>query len=289
MRTRPMVLASILAGLVFGTLRARPSDIPDRELVPATTEPAGTVPFELYRGYFMVAHGSVGPLKNLNFYLDTGTTPAILDARIAKKLSLPGDESANIVVLGGRTAGKRISLPSIEMGPLKRTNLQVVTTDLSFFQKYVPVRIDAIVGLDLLGQGPFVIDYSAHVIRFGPAPALAVSVPLRLDQGLAVFDAEIDHKPVHLLFDTGAYPLVLFAKTPQTGASSEGSEPNPTDKSIQLRTLRLGPEEFRHKPSFVAPNPKPSQLDFDGLLSPAALGVSRISVDLNQGVLAFSR
>jgi hypothetical protein len=179
---------------------------------------------------------------------------------------------------------------------LKRPNLHVVTTDLSFFQKSFPIRIDAIVGLDVLGQSPFVIDYSARVIRFGPAPALPVSVPFRLYEGMAIFDVEIDRTPVHLLLDTGAGSIILFTKgTPHRPGAKDAAVRTPQQigdfesKQVWLRTLRLGPEMFRRKPALMTLNPKPSRLDYGGLISPAALGISRVSVDLKGGVLAFSR
>jgi len=273
-------LTGVLIGLVLLAHLAFASDIPARESAPGLGEPAESVRFQLYQGYLIVVHGSMGAVKNLNIFLDTGATRVLLDSRVARKLNLRGEASVSIVRLDRRTPSEETNLPSLEIGPLKRSNLRVVTTDLSFYEKVIPVRIDAVVGLDVLGQRPFVIDYPARIIRFEPAPAMQVSLPLRLDQGLAVFDAEIDHTPVHLLFDTGAGFIVLFNKaTPRA----------PEEKKVWLRTLRLGAEEFGQKPALLTRNPKPSQLDVDGLMSPAALGISQVAVDLKAGVLAFSR
>ena len=287
-------LTDVLAGLVLLAHVAFASDIPRRESTPGLGEPAESVRFQLYQGYLIVAHGSIGAVKNLNIFLDTGATRALLDSRVARKLNLRGEESVSIVRLDRRTRSEETNLPSLEIGPLKRSNLRVVTADLSFYEKVLPVRIDAVVGLDVLGQRPFVIDYPARVIRFEPAPALEVSLPLRLDQGLAVFDAEIDHTPVHLLFDTGAGSIVLFNKaTPGSTGTKDTEESSKTadfeEKKVWLRTLRLGAEEFGQKPALLTRNPKPSQLNVDGLMSPAALGISRVAVDLKAGVLAFSR
>ena len=275
---------------------ARASDIPERDSLPVINETAGSIRFDLYQGYFIVVHGSIGGLKNLNFFLDTGTTPSVVDARIAKNIGLPTEKSIRIAVLGGRAEGQEAHLSSIELGPLKQSNLHVITTDLSFFQKFFPVRIDAIVGMDVLGQGPFVIDYSARVIRFGPAPLLPVSVPLRLDQGMAVFEVEIDHAPVHLVFDTGAGSIILFNPvTPRDPEVKDAALLAPKrigdfeSKQVRLHTLRLGPEEFRQKSALMTGSPKPSQLDYDGLMSPAALGISQVSVDLKGGRMTFSR
>ena len=287
-------LTDVLIGLVLLGHLASASDIPERQSTSGPGEPAQSVRFQLYRGYLIVVHGSIGAAKNLNFFLDTGATPALLDSGVARKLHLHGEESVSIVRLDRRTLAEETTLPSLEIGPLKRSNLRVVTADLSFYEKVLQVRIDAVVGLDVLGQRPFVIDYPGRVIRFESAPAMQVSLPLRLDQGVAVFDAEIDHTPVHLLFDTGAGSIVLFNKaTPGSTGTKDTEESSKTadfeEKKVWLRTLRLGAEEFGQKPALLTRNPKPSQLNVDGLMSPAALGISRVAVDLKAGVLAFSR
>jgi hypothetical protein len=256
----------------------------------------GTVRFDLYHDYLIVAHGSAGSLKGLNFFVDTGTSVPIVDSRIAAKLNLQQKTSASIVILGGRVRGGEAILPSLGFGPVQQSNLRVVTADLSFFDKILPVRIDAIVGLDVFGQTAFVIDYSARIIRFGPPPVLSVSIPLRLDRGLVTFDAEVDQAPLHLVFDTGTASLVLFNTATPAGSSPKVDAVQGRDdigsfahKAVRLRTVRLGDEEFRQEPAILVSNPKPSQLNFDGLMSPAALGISRVSVDLKKGVLAFSR
>ena len=53
------------------------------------------VPFKLYRGYVIVVRGSIGGLKNLNFLVDTGAVPSVVDARIARKLHLRGQAGAS--------------------------------------------------------------------------------------------------------------------------------------------------------------------------------------------------
>ncbi|MGC2399161.1 MAG: retropepsin-like aspartic protease [Acidobacteriaceae bacterium] len=299
MRGRPYFLylqAAVLATLVLWAYPAFAGNTPMPGAAPGPDGPTETVPFQLYQGYLIVVHGSIGSAKNLNFFLDTGATPAILDSGLADKLNLQGKASVSIVRLDRRRPAEEANLPSLEIGPLKRSNLRVVTADLSFYEKILPVKIDAIVGLDVLGQGPFMIDYPGRVIRFGPAPPLSFSVPLRLDQGLAVFDAEIDHTPVHLLFDTGAGFITLFDRAIPQSAGAKGdpraqsrTTAAPEERQVWVRNLRLGSKEFGQKAALLTRNPKPSQIDFDGLMSPAALGISRVVVDLKAGVLAFNR
>lgn len=271
------------------------------EPIPAPApEASATVRFDLYGGYLIVARGSAaspaGRLNDLNFLVDTGTSVPILDAEIAQKLHLPADASTNIVIVGGRARGTNTTLPALEFGPIRQSNIPIITTDLSFFRRQLPVRIDAIVGLNVIGQLPFVIDYRAQTIRYGQPAPLAFSVPLKLDEGLITFDAEIDRATVHLAFDTGVGSLVLFdpgrngSSRTETAILRETSDVGKFDsKSTSLQVVRLGDEEFRQKSALLVSNPKQSQLDFDGLMSPPALGISQVSVDLRSKVLAFSR
>jgi predicted aspartyl protease len=286
----PFILACVFAtGKVYGAGADIPQPVPPADRAAATV----TVPFDLYDGYMIVAHGSAGPLKGLNFFVDTGTTLPVFDSKVLQKLHLQHEAPVSIVVLGGKAQGQEAVLPSLSFGPVQWSNLQVVTIDLSFFRKVIPVRIDAIVGLNVVGQRAFVIDYSARVIRFGRTPVLPVSVPLRMDGGLATFDAEIDHAPVHLAFDTGADSLILFNTDARSPGSKRKVEPdhigNFTRKAVRLHSIRLGNAEFGQKSAAVVDSPKQSPFDFDGVVSPAALGIVQVSIDLQRGVLGFSR
>jgi predicted aspartyl protease len=256
-----------------------------------------TVHFDLYRDYLIVVRGSAGPLKGLNFLLDTGASPAVIDRRVAEKLQL-AEQPGSMAVLGGSVQAGQATVPSLEVGPVRRDNLNVVVEDLSFFQKAFPVRIDAVVGLDVLGQSAFEIDYIAREIRFGAVPALKNSLPLRLQGGLPVIDAELNHLPVHLLLDTGASALILFQPvTPRPASPMRVSEVRPTPgtigeferKQVWLDSLRLGEAEFGKEPAFLVKGTGSGAQDFAGLISPAMLGITRLSIDLGRGVFAFSR
>jgi hypothetical protein len=248
------------------------------------------VGFELYRDYLIVLRGSAGPVKGLNFLLDTGATPSVLDARVAAKLRLQVVPE-EVAVLNGNVAGGRSTVPSLEVGPMRKDNLPVLVQDLSFLRKAMPVQIDGIVGLDVLGQSSFVIDYASREIRFGTAPSLPVSVPLQIKEGLAIVDATVNHAAVHLLLDTGAPSMIMFEEM-----SAKGS-PQPTAKTIgefdrrqvRLNSFALGEKEFGRQAAFMVHNTRDTGHDFDGLMSPAALGITMVAVDLGRGTLAFAR
>jgi Aspartyl protease len=254
------------------------------------------VGFDLYRGYLIVVRGSAGPQKDLNFLLDTATSPTVLDRRLAQKLHL--DELPEVLAgLNGRVAAGRAIAPSLQIGPTRRDNLPVVIEDLSFFEKALPVRIDAVIGLDVVGHGAFEIDYGSRQINFGPLPSLKDSVRLRMSGGLPFMDAELNQTPVHLILDTGASSLILFGpKTPtpespvKTSAVLQSSNMMGQfeGKSLWLRSLRLGQVEFQREPAFLVQSHAGATKDFDGLVSPARLGITKVVIDLDQGVVAFS-
>jgi predicted aspartyl protease len=253
-----------------------------------------TVHFDLYRDYLIVVRGSAGPLKGLNFLLDTGASPTVLDRRVAEKLHLD-QLPASIAVVGGSVEAAQATAPTLEIGPARRDNFHVLVEDLSFFQKALPVRIDAVVGLDLLGQSAFEIDYAARQILFGPVPLLPNSLPLRLQAGLPIVEAQVNHLSAHLMVDTGASALILFE--PSTPRPMRVSEVRPAPgtigefdrKQVWLPSLRLGEAEFGKEPAFLVHSRSDGTQDFDGLMSPVALGITKLAIDLGRGLLTFSR
>jgi hypothetical protein len=248
----------------------------------------GTVGFGLYRGYLIVARGSAGRLKGLTFLLDTGTSSTVLDPQLARKLHLER-LPASVAVLGGSVPAETAVVPSLNFGPIQRDNVPVLIEDLSFLQKTLPIRVHGIIGLDVLGQSAFVIDYAAHQIHFGPLPALPDAIPLHMTGGLPIIDAQVNDLPAHLLVDTGALSLFLFARSDLKINAAWKSPDSIGDferKPVKLQSLRLGTAEFGRELAFVIPA---GGHPFDGVISPAGLGIKRVAIDLGRGEVAFSR
>lgn len=284
-----------MVGMVLLTLAAHSSG---REaLAASTTTTKASIPFDVYRDYLIVARGSAGPLKGLHFVVDTGASPSVVDRRLADRLHLE-QTPASIAVVNGQVAAAQTVLPELEMGSLHRESLPVFVEDLSFFQSATPVPIDAVVGLDVLGQSSFEIDYVAHRIRFDDLDRLTVSLKFHVVAGLPIVDAEFDHMPVHLLFDTGASSIIVFLQqTARSASPVRVSMQQPASSNIGqfgrdevwLRSLRLGGAEFGSRPAFVIGNRGESPQGFEGILSPVALGITHMTIDLPNEVVAFSR
>jgi hypothetical protein len=249
-----------------------------------------TVRFHLYGNYLVVAKGSVGSLKGLNFLVDTGTSPAVVDQHLAHRLHLQ-EQSVNVAVIGGSVPGGESVVPTLEFGPLRRDHLHVLVEDLSFFEKTFGVEIDAIIGLDLLGESPVLIDYRSREIHFGSFPALETSLLFHLEEGLPIVNVELDHVSAQLLFDTGASSLVLF------GAPRDPSKPMKISvtigeferKRVSLQSLKFGNAEFGRESAFLVERRGSESHAFDGLMSPSALGITKVAIDQGRGILSFSR
>lgn len=279
------------------------------------------LPVKLYGGYTVVVQGSIADIPNLNFLIDTGAMPTIVDARIARKLDLFGDRQP-LTVFGRQVGTERVVLPGVRIGPVHATGVEGLVADLSFAEKSLGIRIDAIVGLDVLGHEGFSIDYRARQILFGASDAAdwVAGFDPRLPQ--VIVELQIDAHPVRLLVDTGAKYFILFARKnseplphdagavgPMTALTpAEMPAPAPaqqkqpkTDPTIVtfggdvrlepvlLSHVRLGALQLSDQPAYLSPFDAGAPLGFDGVLGVAALHVQRIDFDFEHGRLGWLR
>ena len=254
-------------------------------------EHRASIDFVLFHDYLIVVKGEAGPLSGLNFLLDTGATPSVLDPAVAQRLHL-ATSPVEIAVLQGIAEGGQATLSHISVGPFSNSNLPVLVEDLSFVQKQLPVHLDGIVGLDVLGRTPFVIDYSSRKIEFGEAD-LGAPVPLELDGGLAMLNVTLDDRPTRLLLDTGAPSLILFRKATASGSGNQrvstGSIGEHPESGFRQSSLRLGTQVIEQANLTTVSSQAGPGHEFAGVLSPAGLGFRRVSIDVLHGQVSFSR
>src|ERR1700733_7317862 len=93
-----------LAGITVSTARAQ--------------DPGPTsIPMKLKDGYLVVAKGSIGPLNDLIFLLDTGTSRTLIDSHIAKQLQLAG-LSHKVTVFDHEVEAQSVVLPDLRLGAI---------------------------------------------------------------------------------------------------------------------------------------------------------------------------
>lgn len=254
------------------------------------------VPFHLCWGYMVIVQGSIGNVQKLNFLVDTGANPSVVDQRIAQSLGL--EERATRVNLSNQSVGTHQALlPSLALGPIRVASLLVLTEDLSFFQKALGYKVDAIVGMDVLKRSSFIINYRTKEIRFGTVERLSYSALFETDTPVVSIRMESQRRPFRVVVDTGGPDLMLFqSRMPE----STGFQPLGTEKvmdvsgTFQRRRVRipdvyLGKENIGSQIAFVADDRKDDGDNFDGVLGMRGAQFWKIAFDFEHRRFCWER
>jgi predicted aspartyl protease len=257
--------------------------------------PLADVPFELVQQHLVVAKGAVAGLQNLNLLIDTGSIPSMLDRRIARKLRLD-NQPMRLVAFGQATRSSIATLAGLRIGPFQPGDVPAGIGDLSYLSG---AGIDVVVGLDVLVQTSFAIDYAAHQLSFSPLQRESARAPLRIVAPFLTVRMSVAGQPMQLLVDTGSRDLVLFKSrmpkallpVPWKGekivqhASGEAHL-----LRYELRQVMLGSEGWDSMHGFVldaSTDGYPPGID--GVLGVLALGGTRVHFDFERGELGWSR
>lgn len=259
------------------------------------SQPTGEVPFELVRSCLVVVRGSLNGVKGRNLLIDTGSNPTVLDAETARTLGITGG-AADLLTLQGHIQADNALLSSVTVGPVTAKSVPVFIADLSHSLKDIGIRIDALVGLDVLKGTDFVIDYRSERIIFGAAPHYRDSIPLEIDPPFYLVAIQIDGKPKRVLIDTGAEGLFIFrTRNPTEPIAAKVLPRNASHVSlghnrveVEIPEVRLGTLERKRQRAYVEETPQPSSTDFDGLLGPLALGIFQVVFDFHNRKLGWN-
>ena len=263
------------------------------------------LPFALYGGYTIVARGSIAGLKHLNFIIDTGAVPSVVDLRVARKLGLQG-EIEPVSLFSQTVETRRVRLPGLVLGPIDTGPLPVIVEDLAAFESHLGVRVDGMIGLDVLARQGFVIDYESGTIAFGTAPGkgrrrrdrVKASVPFELGPGYAVVSLDVEGQSFRLMVDTGARSLILFAPRVR-GRLTElrmlgervignvgGTFPL---TEVVLPEAVLGTARLNAQRAALMEGQAPASVDLDGLLGVWSLGVRRLAFDFVHRTMTWAK
>jgi hypothetical protein len=261
----------------------------------AATDTTAAVPFELFQHHLIVTKGSIGQLNGLNLLIDTGTIPSVVDRKIAGKLRLR-TESSRLVAFGQEVAIQGAVVDGFRIGSLHSGPVPAAVGDLSYLEG---VRVDAIVGLDVLARTSFSVDYRTRVLRLAPEGQEESVAPLELVWPFLTVRMTVAGQQVRLLVDTGSPDLVLF-KTRMPAALA--NPPWKGDKTVQyaaggarllrleLRQAGLGAQTWDKLPAWAldrATNGYPP--DIDGVLGVTALGCQRVRFDFQRSEFGWTR
>jgi predicted aspartyl protease len=204
----------VMAGLLATALaraadearsEASPPGVGNPYLSPERGSTTG-VPFELY-GHLIVVKGSVGELEDLNLAVDTGASSTVVGERLARTLGLKGERTVEVGTWGTRRRLRRVTLPSLRIGPLEFSSVSALAAPLPSAEG---VAIDALIGLDLLRGFNFTIDFASSRITVGDPPDLPHTVRLHQHPLFLAVRLYVRERPMWVLLDSGADGLSLF-------------------------------------------------------------------------------
>jgi len=252
--------------------------------------------FRLSWGYLVVVEGSIANLHNLNFLVDTGAYPSIVDEKIASDLGL-SPQPAQVNVSNKTVSSRSVVVPSLLLGPLRAESLLVLTQDLSFFQKTLGSKVDAIVGLDVLRKSGFTINYKTMEIVFGPIENMSFSASFETDSPVVTIPMESQHRHLRLVIDTGGPDLMLFQSRVSDSADFQtlGTEVvmdaggEFQRRKVRIPEVYLGNYKLGSQIAFIADDRKNPGDAFDGVLGVRGARLWKIAFDFEHRRFCWER
>jgi len=255
------------------------------------------VPFKLYRGYVIVVKGSIAGLDKLNFLIDTGAVPSVVDRRIAQKLKLSGN-GQSLSVFSQSVQAQGVVLPDLALGPIRAERLPVLVRDLAFIEEGMGIHVDAMIGLDVLARSSFSINYQSRKMVFGAVEPSEYSVAFEPRPGYVLVQFEVQGQPLRLVVDTGAKDLILFQSRVQgrlasvrtAGAKTSANMGGESQlQEVRLPAARLGTTDLGNQKAYLLATSAQAVPDFDGLLGVTALGVKRLAFHFEHQTISWER
>jgi hypothetical protein len=218
---------------------------------------------------------------------------------MAKKLGLLGS-AEQVSVMNRAINVVRVRVPKVQVGPVASDALEMVAADLGAIEQALHTRLDAVIGLDLLGRESFAIDYKTKKLLFGMAVQSADSVTFQLMHAAGgtyvLVPMESGGEKFQMLLDTGTKDITLFRPrlkgslqqiplrsedvTINAGGSGKSSE-------IVIPSLRLGSLARSRQTAYVLTTSETDLRDFDGMLGPVALGAIAVEFDFERNIITL--
>jgi len=263
-----------------------------------SADKSGEIPFKLVQGFGIVVHGEIGSRHDLNFLLDTGAVPSVLSQRAASQMGVRGVRSS-LTVLNKDIQAEYVEVEGVRLGWVHADRLPMAVVDLAHLDLRLGIRIDAIIGLDLLVGQDISIDYKHRTITRGLSGLARHSISV---ESLSASGAPYWVVPIslggatfRLLLDTGANDVGLFAPRASTlfrpvrnqtiAHQTATGEQNVI--TLPPMTLVLSDAKFKNQSAVILGEAPGALREFDGVLGPTVLGITRIELDWEQKCLRW--
>ncbi len=219
------------------------------------------------------------------FELDTGATHTVVSQALAKKLGVhktPFTGSGSLA--GVKVFASAFKVSSIMVGPLERKDHQILVLH-SNQEGWSKLRGMNILGMDLLKDVPFTVDYQAGVIRWGNDPAHSTKYQINtraVIKGVRVF------LPVNIVYNGQTFSklFVLDTGAAQTSvtpifAEMLGVADVRQGRWIKVSRIKAGPLELKDHHIAIWDTP-------DNLLGMDLLQYVNFTIDYQAGVIRWN-
>src|SRR5579862_9750092 len=248
--------------------------------------------FQLRDGFLIVVEGRIASLSHRKFILDTGSTHSMIDSKIASQLGLPKKRGA-VLNFDHYARIDWTNVPEVQFGPIDARNVRMMVGSLEQFSQFAN-GIDAVVGLDLLGQTRKLgIDFQARQLTFGELRDR--QYPIEAPPRALTTLLEVQGRRLRLIVDTGLSQMVVFtdrlnAHAPDLKVLNEerAQEARISGEIATLPGIRIIPDS-RASVFLIDRAPQSLPENIDGFLGLKPLGVDFAEIDFGSETLTLRR
>jgi len=244
----------------------------------------------------VVVRGTLGGVPSRTILIDTGAVPSAISKTMARRLGLLGTVE-QVSVMNRAIDVERVRVPNVQVGPAAADGFEMVAADLGAIEQALHTRLDAVIGLDLLGRQNFAIDYRSKKLVFGIGVHESDSITFQLKHAAGgtyvLVPMESGGERFQMLLDTGTKDITLFrprlkGSLQQIGLRSEDVTINAggsgKSSEIVIPLLRLGSLARSQQAAYVLTTSETDLRDFDGMLGPVALGAIAVEFDFDRNI-----
>ena len=242
--------------------------------------------FRWSHGFLIVVEGQIGSLEKLNLILDTGATRSMISRKLADRLRL--DRHASQVLNFNRTVSVELAIaPVLRIGPIYKTNVQILVGDLFRFSKFAD-NVDGIIGMDLLDGNNFTVDFTARKVVFNAVVPIATIRGAKSQLNCMTVTIEIQRHPVTLILDTGVQGILLFerrlyARVPALRTTSPSAEASiggsMRARQVTVLDVHVGTRILRPDVLLIEAPPDEILPGIDGFLGTGPLMARQVNFD----------
>ncbi len=252
---------------------------------------ASTLPFELFDGHIILAQlPMVGAQDSLSVMIDTGASHSVINRKAAKRIKAArlGGAAVKAGAFDGASEMERVIVRGLRFAGR--------TLTIACYSAELPWdRVDLMLGLDVLRNQDFRIDYEARQITFAPQSNLAQETSFEFEEGLLLVNVEIGQEAYRLSIDSGA-PLTSLRKD-RCGASVKSLKGTRAAlrrlggtsdvQTVNLPEMRIGGRRLDSVTALILSDGKETESVRDGVIGPKSLGFKAVQFDFAHNRMGF--